>query len=537
MFFIYALVYHVFFWAPSVLSAPLNSTAQQVSCTRFANSLNIDNTIVISSEHVIAGSNITMTGGQTVCQITQKVDANVCRVALNVTTSSSSSNLVEVWLPDNQSWNGRFISTGNGALKGCIQYDDLSYTTSMGFATTGDNGGHDGGTGEPFLNNNEVVLDFSWRALHSAVVVGKELTQLYYGTPHKKSYYLGCSTGGRQGLKSVQMFPSDFDGVSAGAPAADFNHLTDWSGHFYLLTGANTSDPRFLTYDQWTTVHNEVLKQCDKPLDGVADGIVEDPSICDFEPETLICTSNSTNSSTCLTSIQAQTVRNVFAPLYGSNNRFLYPRLTPSAGLPAAASGGILSGTTDTPALGWFRYAVYNDSSFDVTTLDESDYDYSDSLDELHGNISSWSGDLSSFRDRGGKLITYHGMSDPTISGENSMRYYNHVSQTMNSSSTSLDSFYRFFRISGMYHCTGGNGAWAFGQKRIARNATMNVLKSLVAWVENGTAPDVMVGTKWVDDDETKGVEIERPHCRYPYRTTYVGGNPNVTAGWTCKLS
>lgn len=164
------------------------------------------------------------------------------------------------------------------------------------------------------------------------------------------------------------------------------------------------------------------------------------------------------------------------------------------------------------------------------------DYAYADSLDAEHGYISTYQGDLSAFRKRGGKVITYHGLADPIITGEQSMRYYRHVANTMQLSHTELDDFYRLFRISGMGHCSGGNGAWAFGQVPAAANASENVLWDVVRWVENGTAPDRLVGTKWFDDVSANGIELQRAHCRYPYRTTYVGGNPNITTSWDCKL-
>lgn len=184
---------------------------------------------------------------------------------------------------------------------------------------------------------------------------------------------------------------------------------------------------------------------------------------------------------------------------------------------------------------GYFSDVIYNDPSWDPTTFNALDIAYADSLDTYHGNISTYAGDLSAFKNRGGKVITYHGQTDPIITGEQSMRYYNHVASTMNLSNTNMDDFYRYFRISGMGHCSGGPGAWAFGQTTAARNASTNILWELVDWVEKGVAPDRLVGTKWVNDTSAEGVEFQRAHCRYPYRTTYIGGNPNVTQSWDCK--
>lgn len=363
-----------------VLAKPL-----ALDCPSLASPLAIAglNVTITSSEYVTAGTNITIGGEQALdCQGSVVAEVDVCRVVANIGTSYRSSTYFELWLPSGSetSWNGRFLSTGTGGLSGCgcylplipvkrkilivssrsilmllllgVEYDNMAYTTSMGFAATGDNSGHNGNTtdGRPFLNNPDVIIDFAYRARHSAVLLGKQLVSQYYGTPASKSYYYGCSTAGRQGLKAAQMFPDDFDGIVAGSPASDFNHLGSWSGHFLTLTGQNASDPRFMTLEQWLRVHAEILNQCDL-LDGVADGILEDSSICNFNPETLLCSRAGANDTSCLTTTQAQTVRQVFSPLYGLNGAFIYPRLSPSAEVAAYEDGGFgyLNGNLEGP--------------------------------------------------------------------------------------------------------------------------------------------------------------------------------------------
>ena len=158
------------------------------------------------------------------------------------------------------------------------------------------------------------------------------MSKLFYGARHKKSYYLGCSTGGRQGFKSAQDFPHDFDGIVVGAPAIAFNSLNAWSDHFYLLTGSNNS-ANFLPRALWTTVHTEVLNQCDG-LDGLEDGIIEDPSLCNFNASTLLCAPGV--STNCLSSAQVHTVTKVFSGLYGEDGSLIYPRMQPGSELIAA---------------------------------------------------------------------------------------------------------------------------------------------------------------------------------------------------------
>ena len=299
------------------------------------------------------------------------------------------------------------------------------------------------------------------------------------------------------------------------------------------MTGQNSSDPRFLTYDQWALVHAEVLVQCDEALDGVADGIVEDPTLCDFNADALVCAAD--GDSNCLTSRQVSTVYNIFSQLYDSTGLLLFPRLSPGAERQAA-SFGVITGSFQATFVDWFRYAVYNNASWDPLSLSGADYTEADALDDYHGNVSSFNGDLSGFRDVGAKLLMYHGMADPVVPGEQSQRYYLHVADEMGLGDGDLDEFLRYFRISGGSHCSsGGEGAWAFGQSGPTKDATDSVIDKIVAWVEQGVAPETLNGTKWNNDDPTQGVAFERAHCRFPYRTTYQSGNPNVTSSWSCE--
>lgn len=496
------------------------------------------NATVLSSEFVKAGDDIHIGGGQgrdCMDHIVPEVD--LCRVVVQAVTSPRSSVYVEVWLPPGRGtskpWNQRIVATGNAGLNGCVDYGKLVYLTQDGFAAIGDNGGHDGPSGDPFYNNIEVIRDFSHRARHNAIVLGKQLVREYYATPARRSYHFGCSTAGRQGLQAAQMYPEDFDGILAGAPAIDFQHLAAWAGSFIVHTGMSPRDPRFLTQKQWQNVHDKVMQQCDGALDGAEDGIIEDTSICNFNPEYALCGVPNAGKH-CLTNVQVQTVRAIYSPLYGFNNSYIYPRLSPSAEI-----GALLTGAPGlfTP---WFTNAVFKQKDWNPTTLNAFDYDLLDRLDGPYGNISSWSGDLGAFRNRGGKIITYHGGSDPIVSGDNTLRYYRHVAQTMNLTANNMDSFLRHFPISGMSHCQLGPGAWAFGQETTAiSHDTENILARLIDWVE-GTRPppDTLLGTRWISDLPTAGIDFQRRHCRYPFRTTFRGGarDPHNVESWDCKF-
>ena len=154
------------------------------------------------------------------------------------------------------------------------------------------------------------------------------LAQRFYKKAYSKAYYLGCSLGGRQGIKTAEMFPTDFDGILAGSPALDFNNLVSWRASFFPITGSVNSS-NFIPASTWTTlIHNEVLNQCDG-FDGVIDGIIEDPSLCDFRPEALLCETDTL--ADCLTPNQVEIVREIFSPLYGEDGKLIYPAMQPGS--------------------------------------------------------------------------------------------------------------------------------------------------------------------------------------------------------------
>ncbi|GAW07762.1 feruloyl esterase b precursor [Lentinula edodes] len=317
---------------------------------------------------------------------------------------------MEIWLPRN--WTGRFLSTGNGGLSGCIQYEDMAYASALGIATVGANNGHNGTSGKAFLRNPDVVEDYASRSVHTGVVIGKAISKQFYGKSHTKSYYLGCSTGGRQGLKSVQDFPEDFDGVIAGAPANAFSGLLSWSGRHYGITGPPGSES-FITEEQWKNlVHPDIMQQCDT-IDGVADGVIEDPNLCDYKPERLICSSNVRDKSKCLSGGQARAIRKIFSPLYSPEGELWFPRQQPGSE-DASIIAAMYSGKPFPFTVDWFRYSLYNDPEFDVTKLNMTDWAYSEAVNPF--NINTWEGDLSRFKSRNGKLITWH--VEPAIVGE-----------------------------------------------------------------------------------------------------------------------
>jgi feruloyl esterase len=325
----------------------------------------------------------------------------------------------------------------------------------------------------------------------------------------------------------VQDFPGDFDGVVAGAPAFAFNNLTSWSGSFYTITGPANS-PNFIPPKLWPTITKDTMNQCDS-LDGHVDGILENPNLCNYDPKGLLCKEGG-NSSACLTAAQIITLRRFYQPLVQTDGSIIYPRLNPGSGSPAVASGSPFPFTVD-----WFRYAIYQDPTWDATKLNLEDMAHASRLNP--SNAETWNGDLSAFKARGSKVIHYHGHEDSLISSTNSARYYEHVRSTMKSTTAQLDEFYRYFQISGTGHCGGGSGASQIGQSATSAaslDPDSNVLFAIIRWVEEGVAPDTIKGTKFVNS-RTKEIQFQRKHCRYPKQNKYAGtGDATKASSWNC---
>ncbi|KAK7181504.1 hypothetical protein DPSP01_008903 [Paraphaeosphaeria sporulosa] len=511
-------------------------TSFRKSCLGFNATSFLTNSTLRLHEYVPANTTIPLNGMDSTCsRADQLFSVEACRIALTVPTTNRSSVIVEVFLPRNDAWTGRYLATGNGGIDGCIKYEDIAYGLSHGFATTGSNNGHNGTGGKDFFNNEDIVIDFSWRALHTAANTGKTLTKAFYKMDLGKSYYMGCSGGGRQGIQAADLVPQDYDGILVGCPALNFNYMSAWRASFYAITGAaNSSD--FVAPETWQgLIHNEVLAQCDA-LDGVQDGILTDPSLClgIFRPEALLCTES--NTADCLTAVQVDMVRRVFSPLYGVDGKMIYPPLSPGA--ETLATQRLLSGTPFSYSVDWFRYAVYSDPSWDPAAFTIADAAAAETKNP--GNSVTWPSSLSNFRDAGGKMLIFHGGADQQITHLDTERWYNYLSVGMASRPSDLDTWMRFFFVPGMNHCSGGAGAWQIGQSGAAAagigyTPKFNVLAALVEWVEGGTAPGELMGTKFANDTVAQGVQYQRVHCRYPTKSVYLGGDAGAVESWGCK--
>ena len=428
-----------------------------------------------------------------------------CRVAATLKPSADSDIKIEVWLPA-ANWNEKFQAVGNGGWAGVISYPAMAKAISQGYATASTDTGHSTPGGAFAAGHPEKLVDFGYRAVHEMTVQAKAIIGAFYSTAITRSYWNGCSTGGRQGLMEAQRYPADFDGVVAGAPANYMSHLQPWS--LWPAKAMHASEASYVPPSKYPIIHKAVIEACDA-LDGVQDGVIEDPRRCDFDPKALEC--SGPESSACLTAPQVEAVRKLYEP--ATNPRTgtkIFPGLQPGSemGWGGLAGPQPLSIATDT-----FQYDVY-DPSWDWRTID-FDKDVAAVEQKFAASVDAVSPDLSAFMGRGGKLIMYHGWNDQLIAPENSIDYYSAVLYTMGVAKTS-DSI-RLYMVPGMTHCSGGDGTFDF-----------DMLPILDQWVERGKAPESITAAR-------RNPDRTRPLCPYPLNAMYKGsGSTDVAANFSC---
>jgi feruloyl esterase len=378
----------------------------------------------------------------------------------------------------------------------------------------------------------EVTIDFGWRAVHLSTVYAKEITTQFYGCNFTHAYYTGCSSGGKQGLKSIQRFPDDFDGVLVGAPAYQWNYLNAYSIHVNEYQTDNTS-AGWISPVQIAFLYEQVIKFCD-PLDGVTDGVIANPRVCTFRPETVLCKNFPANTTGCFTGPQVVNLENIYRDYVESNSTYIFPAF--EKGSEAFWTTFGLSGTLTSLQPLYYALQVLNVSAdaFDPYSLNLTVIQLAQEINP--GDIIADDSDLSPYFSRNGKVIHYHGWADPLIASRTSIDYYNQVERTLE---TDFSDNYRLFMVPGMGHCGLGPGPWIFNSdpEGATLDQTAGLVDQLIAWVENGIAPDTILGTKYVNDTGPLGVEFQRPICPYPQTAVFTGnGNWTQPQNWVCKL-
>jgi feruloyl esterase len=436
-----------------------------------------------------------------------------CRVAGTIAPTNDSDIKFEVWLPLT-GWNGKFQAVGNGVWSGQIWRPLMSAALARGYATANTDTGHEGdGMDASFaLGHPEKVIDFGYRAVHEMTVKSKAVIAKYYGSNPRYAYWNGCSSGGKQGLKEAQRFPLDYDGIVAGAPGNNWTHLMV-SGVW--MAQATHRDPAgFIPPAKYPIMRDAVLEACDA-LDGVKDGVLDDPRRCRFDPGSLACKDG--DGPGCLTAPQVEAARQIYAgPKNPRTGEPIYPGLEPGSEArwePVAGGPGIF-GVFESH----FKYLVFKDPGWKYLALNfDADVALADRLDK--NTINATDPDVKTFVARGGKLLMYHGWNDQFLAPRNTIAYYDSVVAAVGAARARNG--VRLFMVPGLAHCGGGDGP-----------ASFDPLAALEAWVEKGTAPDQITARRIRDGK----VDRTRPLCPYPQVAEYTGsGSTDEPGNFICK--
>jgi feruloyl esterase len=433
--------------------------------------------------------------------------AGGCRVAATLKPSSDSDIKIEVWLPEK--WNGKLLGNGNGGWTGSIAPATLARGVERGYAAAMTDTGHEGGSARFALGHPEKLIDFGYRSTHEMTLAAKAIIAAYYGQAPKLSYFTGCSAGGRQGLMEAQRFPEDYDGIVAGSPGAN------WSGRamlaLWIAQAVHKDDASFIPASLFPTIHEAVLAACDAQ-DGLKDGVIENPLRCKFDPKVPEC--KGTSAVNCLSAAQIESVRKIYGPVMNSRTK---AAIVPGFSLGSELGWSTMAGEKPL-ALGMdlFPFVVFSDPQWNYRTFDW-DADVERTL-KASEDLNALDPDLKRFGARGGKLIQYHGWSDPQIAPETSVAYFKSVVDK--TSAKSVAEFYRLFMVPGMAHCGGGDGASSF-----------DMLAAVESWREEKKAAESIRAAR-VREGKT---ERTRVLCSFPMVARYKGsGNTDDAANFAC---
>lgn len=421
-----------------------------------------------------------------------------------------------------QQWNGRFMMQGGGGLNGVVA-EPLGSSAAgdetalqRGFAVVTTDTGHqsDQGFDASFFNDQEATLNFLYQAIGKVAVTAKQIVTRYYGRAPEHSYYMGCSTGGREAMLMSQRYPRLFDGIVAGAPAmrTSFSNLADK----WVVVSLNQTAPkdsqgnpiteRALSEKDKALVMDSLLKRCDA-LDGVADNMIFNTRGCGFDPMSLVCKGQKNDA--CLTPAQATAIKKGFAGPKDSRGVQVYPGfwfdtgIADTQGLPGLLNPGFH------PVNGKVNQTEMNIDEEAIKAATPAAF---------VGDSAHWTL-LNSFYGNGGKLIFYHGVSDPWFSAQETARYYDQLVKD-NGGKEKVSQWSRLFLVPGMGHCGGGSAALDH----------LNMIDPIVDWVEQNKAPDQITVTG------AAFPERSRPLCPYPAYAHYTGrGDPEKAANYECR--
>ena len=475
-----------------------------------------------------------------------------CRVAGQATPTRDSLIKFEVWVPFDGSYRQRYLQVGNGGFSGAVVYTGLAEGIRRGYATAStDDGNQVFGSAEFAAGHPQKIIDYGHRALKETTDKAKLIVTTMMGRVPDRSYFHGCSNGGRQALMEAQRFPEDFDGIAVGAPANYFTHQFAsfaWNARqIYRPPGDPSLEP-LLQASRVPILSNAVRAQCAGRDGGLAsDRFLTNPPACRVNFAPIQCTGSSI--AACLTPTEVGIVQRLYTgPTHTVSGQQIFPGLEPGAeghplnwplwltGVPRLDGSGTNLSTQAFFGWGFFGYFVHGTLAYDIRTLN-----YSTDIDQVDADfgpaLNAIDPDLTPFYERRGKLLQYHGFDDAAVAPRNSINYWGSAWTKMKQVRPALrrsdfDNFYRLFMVPGLGHCEGGPGANEFGNgvRGSAMDAEHDVMLALERWVESGVAPDRIIARH-------RRPDFERPLCPYPQLPRYDGvGVSSVASSWSCSI-
>jgi hypothetical protein len=451
---------------------------------------------------------------------------------------------INIWvgLPMKGKWNGRLQSEGGGGFAGYVAVPTYSVLggyvgiqTDTGHAHTVDDDVKMGDFGllSPGVPNTALQKDFAYRSEHLMAIVGKQLAKAFYGRPPIYSYWNGCSTGGRQGLRMAQDFPGDYDGILAGAPAIHWDRFQAYQMWPQVVMKELAGGVISLAKEKLAT--NAAVAACDA-TDGIVDGIITDPRQCHYSAanDTSITRSSCTSAdNSCLTPGEATAVDRIWNGASNVKGDLLWPGLERGAPLEhlAGPSPFVISANQA-------RFWVYLDPTWDWHVLTLANYEefFKKTVQMVGPLMATENPDLSAFRAHGGKLISWHGFNDPGIMPQGAIIYYDSVAKFFGKNYSDVQQFYRLFMAPGVEHCGGGDAPQPGrpATEELPFASQENLFQAVVNWVERGQAPDRVLASQPL---AVGGATRTRPLCPYPAFAKYSGrGSTDDAANFVCTV-
>jgi feruloyl esterase len=418
-------------------------------------------------------------------------------------------------LPEN--WNGRFLFQGGGGLNGAVR-EPIGATAAgaesalaRGFAVVSTDSGHEGGGFDAsFMADQQALLNFQFDANAKTTRVARPLVEAYYGSAPHHSYFVGCSTGGREGMIMAERFPELFDGVVSGSPAMRTtvsNLALRWiNAQYAQAKGTKPRDP--FTKDEEELIMSALLEQCDAK-DGLADGLIFNQSECRFDPKELACSTKS--GQACLADDKAEALARAMGGPVTANGTKVYVSYPYDAGIDDSGGlpGLLIAGGS--PPIG--------PSGADTKSMNVAEeFVAAIQSNEAIGS-TAYQYNVSSFIGSGGKHIFYHGEADPWFSANDTVRYFKTMGES-NASVAPVADYARLYLVPGMAHCAGG-------EKTVD---SFDMLTPIVDWVENGKAPAAVMATGRSMPGQS------RPLCPFPAYAYYKGGDAADGKNYECRM-